>query len=146
MDTQNLRQEHAVLLRSASHLAGLAATLQTRDDALSVRAVIDGMNAGLVAHLSKEDAELYPEMMASEDHALQTMAREAFEDMGLLHGAWVAYRNQWTVDRILSETSTFNAATGALVEALATRIAMENQVLYPAVETSNVAACFATRH
>lgn len=139
MDTSVFRDEHAVLLRSASRLAGLAATLQNRGDAVSARALIEGMNTGLIDHLTKEDTQLYPEMMASQDQELQMMAREAFEDMGLLHGAWVAYRNQWTVDRILGETSTFIAATGALVEALATRIAMENDVLYPAVESATVA-------
>lgn len=145
MDTQEFRREHAVLLRSATRLAGLAATLQTRNDAVSVRSLIDGMNDSLVEHLTKEDTQLYPEMMSSEDQALQTMAREAFEDMGLLHGAWVAYRNQWSVDRILSEASTFNAATAALVKALATRIAMENDVLYPAAESSTLAVPLAAR-
>lgn len=145
MNTRILRNEHAVLLRSASRLVGLAATLLTRGDAIDVRELIDGMNATLVDHLTKEDNELYPLMMASDDHDLQEMAREAFEDMGLLHGAWLAYRNQWTVDRILLETSTFNAATSALVEALATRIAMENDTLYPAVDASNVVVPFAVR-
>lgn len=86
MDTSILRQEHAVLLRSASRLAGLAATLQNRADAVSVRALIDGMNDNLVNHLTKEDTQLYPQMMAYDAPELQTMAREAFEDMGLLHG------------------------------------------------------------
>ena len=146
MDTRGFRQEHDILLRSASRLAGLAATLQTRDDAVSVRALIDGMNTSLVDHLTKEDMELYPEMMRSEDRMLQTMAREAFEDMGLLHGAWVAYRNQWTTDRILGNVSTFNAATSALVEALATRIAMENELLYPAAESSSMRRLSTSSH
>lgn len=146
MDTGIFRQEHAVLLRSASRLAGLAATLQNRADAVSVRALIDGMNDNLVDHLTKEDTQLYPQMMASDDPELQIMAREAFEDMGLLHGAWVAYRNQWPVDRIVADASTFSAATGALVEALATRIAMENELLYPAAESSTVVMPSAVCH
>lgn len=145
MDTGVFRQEHAVLLRSASRLAGLAATLQTRADAVSVRELINGMNALLVDHLSKEDNDLYPMMMASDDWSLRNMAREAFADMGLLHGAWVAYRNQWTIDRILSDASTFGAATSALVEALATRISMENEMLYPAADAAGLAAPIAGR-
>lgn len=140
MDTHALREEHAMLLRSASRLAGLATTIKTRGDAISARAVIEGMNAGLVAHLTTEDTELYPEMMASENQALQAMAREAFADMGVIHGAWTAYRNVWTVDRILLDPTTFDAATRGLVEALAMRIAMENEVLYPAAESAHVLA------
>ena len=139
------RQEHAVLLRSASRLAGLAATLQTRADAINVRELIDGMDALLVDHLSKEDNDLYPLMMASDDYELRTLAQDAFADMGLLHGAWVAYRDQWTVDRIMVDASTFGAATAALVEALATRIAMENETLYPAADAVGLSASFVGR-
>ena len=145
MNTEVFRQEHAVLLRSASRLAGLAATPQTRADAISVRNLISGMDALLVDHLSKEDNELYPLMMSSDDCSLRTMACEAFADMGLLHGAWLAYRNWWTVDRILTDASTFSAATAALVEALATRISMENEMLYPAADAAGLSAPIAGR-
>lgn len=134
MDTQRLRREHASLLRSASQLTGLAATLKTRTDAVECRAVVDGMNTQMVSHLTVEDDQVYPALMSSPDLSLQTLAREAFAEMGVIHGGWTAYRDLWTVDRIVQDKSAFSTATAALMKALSLRIAMENEILYPALE------------
>jgi hemerythrin-like domain-containing protein len=134
MDTQRLRREHGALLRFASQLTGLAATLKTRADAVECRAVMDGINTQMVSHLTVEDDDVYPALMASPDPSLQSLAREAFAEMGVIHGGWTAYRDLWTVDRIVQDKSAFSTATAALMKALSLRIAMENEILYPALE------------
>lgn len=136
MNTERLRRDHAAILRSASQLSGLAGKVRTRDDSLDARSVIDVMDAGLVAHLAHEDIEVYPWLMGHPDAVLQRLARDAFADLGMIKGAWSSYRDTWTPDRILADTDRFATATDAIVQALAIRITMENQVLYPAVETA----------
>lgn len=123
-----------MLQRLASRLTGLAATLKTRGDAVDCRALIEGMNVHIVEHLIVEDTEVYPSLMVSEDHQMQALARDSFAEMGVILGAWKAYRQVWSVDRMLADQRQFSTSTGALMEALAMRIAMENDVLYPAVE------------
>ena len=132
MDIDGLRRDHEVLLRSASRLSGLAAAIRTRADACDVRSVIDQMDAGLMVHLAIEDVDVYPQLMRHPDAQLKVMASETFAEMGVIKGAWVSYRDLWDVDRILADTARFATATDAVVQALAMRIAMENDVLYPA--------------
>ncbi|MGV9010395.1 hemerythrin domain-containing protein [Brevundimonas sp.] len=138
MNTEKLCQDHAVILRSAGHLTGLAAQVRSRGDAVDVRSVMDRMDAGLVIHLAHEDTEIYPRLMNHPELALQALAQEAFAELGVIKGAWTSYRDTWTVDRILAGTARFASCTTAMVQALAMRIEMENDVLYPAVRKAMV--------
>ncbi len=137
MDIERLHQDHAVLLRWASRLSGLAAGLRTRGDACDVRSSIDQMDAGLSVHLTVEDTDIYPRLMQHTDPRLQALATETFADMGVMRGAWASYRDLWTVDRILADKARFATATQALMQALAMRIALENDVLYPAAQAAS---------
>jgi hypothetical protein len=138
MDTENLRQDHAVILRSAGHLAGLAAQVRSRVDATNARSVIDRMDAGLVIHLAHEDTEIYPRLMDHPNLALRSLAQSAFAELGVIKGAWTSYRDTWTVDRILADDALFATSTTAIVQALAIRIEMENDVLYPAAQKASL--------
>ena len=88
----------------------------------------------LQGHLAEEDERLYPALMAAGDEDTRRLGADASEAMGGIVGAWISYRDQWTLEAILADAGCFTAATRGLMGALALRIEMENDVLYPAME------------
>lgn len=134
MATSKLRSEHDRILRQASILAGLAGPRMTRDVATEARAAICGLDRLLVEHLQQEDGWMYPLLMASPDDEIRRVAAECVEDMGGILGAWIAYRDQWSIDAILAAPGRFAMATDGIMGALALRVERENTELYPLVD------------
>lgn len=132
--TAQLRDEHDRILRQASGLAGIAGRAMSRDLASEARAAIAGLDRLLVGHLTTEDDWMYPMLMASVDRSISDAAGACFEEMGGLLGAWLAYRDQWSAEAILSAPERFRAATRGVMGALALRIERENTELYPLVD------------
>lgn len=137
VDTRQLSQQHQQLLRLARELAGCAADLRSRGDAMTVRRVIDDIDSLLVEHLTLEDNGLYPALTAAADPALRLVAEAAVEDMGGLCGFWAWYRDHWTLTAVLADAARFQAATEDIVGALSLRIEMEETTLYPAFDALN---------
>ena len=134
MATRRLRQEHDRILLRASVLAGLARSRMTRDAAMAARAEIAGLHRLLVEHLEAEDGWMYPLLMTAADENVRRVAAECFENMGGVRGAWIAYRDQWTVEAILGAPERFALATNGVIGALALRVERENVELYPLVD------------
>ncbi|HEV7351746.1 MAG TPA: hemerythrin domain-containing protein [Brevundimonas sp.] len=132
--TAQLRDEHDRILRQASGLAGIVDRDLTRDLASEARAAIVGLDRLLVVHLTTEDDWMYPMLMASADQRVSAAAGACFQDMGGLLGAWLAYRDHWSAEAILSAPERFRAATRGVIGALALRIERENAELYPLVD------------
>ncbi len=145
--TAELRREHARILKKASLLNGLAGSRMTADVAQQSRAVILGIDQLLVDHLTKEDEGLYPTLMLAADPVVREAAQTCFEDMGGILGAWIAYRQHWTVPAIAADPQRFQAASGGVIGALAMRVERENQELYPMMDalsqTADRGACAA---
>ena len=140
MNTQALVEEHKSIMALASLLGGVASAIKSRSDSQEARALIQSIDALLRDHLAQEDEDLYPALMAAEDEETRRLGADASEAMGGIVGAWNNYRDHWTLEVILGQARRFAAATEALVGALALRIEMENEVLYPAMERLNAAA------
>lgn len=134
METQALRNEHTAVLALVSRLGGLAHGVRLRDDAEGARALILDIDGLLSDHLAREDAFLYPALAASTDPATRALAADCSSEMGGLIGAWRGYRDHWTVAAILGDARRFAAVTHDFIGALALRIEMENDVLYPAMD------------
>lgn len=134
MDTQALRLEHSSIIGLASRLGGVAGDVKTRGDAHDARALILTIDDMLQGHLAEEDAELYPALMAAPDAETRTLGISAFEEMGCVVGAWVNYRDHWTLDAILGDPRRFAGTTKGVIGALSLRIEMENDILYPAMD------------
>ena len=132
--TAQLRREHASILRQATTLAGLANSRMTREVAEQACDCIFAIDTLLVGHLAYEDERLYPLLAQSAEPAVRDLASSCCEEMGGIRGAWVDYRDQWTVDRILSEPDRFSGATSGIVGALAIRIEREDSALYPLLD------------
>lgn len=134
MATRKLRSEHDRILRQASTLAGLARTRMTRDVANDATAAISGLDILLVEHLEAEDGWMYPPLISSADEDVRRIASDCFEDMGGILGAWIAYRDQWSIEAILASPAVFARATDGVIGALALRVERENTELYPLVD------------
>ena len=140
VNMQALRAEHSSIMAMASRLGGIAGNVKTRGDAHDARTLIGSIDNLLHAHLAEEDDNLYPALMAAGDEAARRLAADAFEEMGGIVGAWVHYRDHWTLEAILDQAARFAAATGGVMGALSLRLEMENDVLYPAMERLTDAA------
>lgn len=138
--TAELRREHASILRRVSILNGLAASRMTREIAEQTCKSISAIDSLLVAHLRDEDELLYPRLIASQDSEVRRTAETWFEDMSGILGAWIAYRDHWTLDNVLANTDRFRAATTGILGALAMRIENENRELYPLLDRLSVEA------
>jgi len=141
VNTQPLVEEHNSLMVLASLLGGVACAIKTRSDAQEARVLIQSIDALLQHHLAQEDENLYPALMVAGDEETRRLGADASEAMGGIVGAWTNYRDHWTLEAILGQAGRFAAATEGLMGALALRIEMENDVLYPAMERLNAAAC-----
>ena len=134
MDTRALRLEHSSIMDLASRLGGVVGDIRTRGDAHDARQLIEQIDGLLQGHLRVEDAELYPALIGTEDSSVRELGARALEEMGGIIGAWLEYRDQWTVEAILADVRPFDVGTRGLLGALSLRIEMENDVLYPAMD------------
>ena len=134
LDIHELRRQHRLIMVRATGLRGLGDMIKTRQDAEEARAAIEGIDKMLIEHLTIEDNDLYPALLAGPDSEVAAMAADCAEEMGGIRGAWVAYRDQWTAAAIAADPARFSAATAGVIGALALRVERENAELYPAAE------------
>ncbi|MDQ3124358.1 MAG: hypothetical protein M3Q74_01980 [Pseudomonadota bacterium] len=79
MDMQALSRQHRSIIDKASLIGGCCRQIKTRADAAEARRLIMDIDLELVAHLTIEDAELYPMLMGARDAGLRLLGEEAFE-------------------------------------------------------------------
>lgn len=124
---ERLLGEHAQISASGDKLLRAAATACPT----ALRAMIVGMDNGLTAHLATEDLELYPHLLAKGDMAQREAAEIAIGDFDQLAAEWRAYVDEWTRDEIENDRELFVEASKRVLSALAARIRIENEILYP---------------
>ena len=134
LDINELRRQHSLIMVRASDLRGLADIIKTRQDATEAAAAIAAINDLLVEHLTIEDVEIFPALLACADPKVSATAAAYAEDMGGILGAWISYCDRWTPTAIFADQKRFATATAALIGALAFRIDREDAELYPAME------------
>ncbi|HWQ85321.1 hemerythrin domain-containing protein [Brevundimonas sp.] len=136
MDTEALSRQHRSIIDKASLLGGRCRQIRTREDADEARRLIAEVDLELVAHLSIEDAELFPLLMDARDEGLRLLGSEAFDDVGGLLEIWFRFRDHWTVTAMLADPRRFAMATGGVLGALSVRVEMEEDSLYPAADAA----------
>jgi hemerythrin-like domain-containing protein len=82
-------------------------------------------------HLAKEDAEVYPRLMAAADPATAYLAGQFFTDYASLTYELTSYLTRWTEDAAAAEWRLFCGATRGVLTRLRNRISDENAMLYP---------------
>lgn len=127
---EELRSEHARILDAFQEIRRLGI------GSAEARAVLLAVRAGLLAHLAKEDARLYPPLRkaSASDRALCRKVDFFARDVEEITRSASAFFD--TLDRAPQGTE-FAREFGALAAALRSRIQREESVLYPEYESRN---------
>ena len=87
----------------------------------------------LAIHLAHEDQHVYPTLKAHPNGRVANLAALFEREMGDLDQRFRDYLAQWSSNRVVSEWSAFAKETRLLLTALAQRIKLEEQELYPLI-------------
>lgn len=123
--------EHRALEAHAALLLRIVAV--PTPDAAAVAAMRWRMAQALIDHCREEDRRVYAPLIASGDPAAASVAARFREDYGALASAFANYIAAWPVARIAREWQRFGIETEAMLGELETRIACEEEHLYPHV-------------
>jgi len=129
--TETFRQQHAAIVEVVKELRSLLVPEKVLDNIPDIMGVLIGLSGKLKAHLSKEDRELYPDLLASGDAKLTEMAAAFQSEMGGLAQAFEDYMATWrSIEAIEDDPDGFIRASEAVIDALSDRINRENRELY----------------
>jgi hypothetical protein len=126
------REQHGQILRAVKEITPYLTPEGVARNSKAVRLLLSKM-AGLVnLHLAMEDEALYPALHAHSSMQVRATAKRFVEEMGGIKAAFVQYLNKWpTPTSISANPEAFIRETNGIFEALASRIAKENDELYP---------------
>lgn len=124
---ERLIDEHARITALSNAVMRGAAS----DPAASLHATIAELDAQLAAHLTTEDLEIYPHLLAKGDMAQREAAEIAMGDFDSLAADWRAYVADWTEAEIDADRELFVEASKRVLSALSARVRIENEILYP---------------
>jgi hypothetical protein len=127
-----LCEEHRQLEAEAGRLKAIA--MAAVPDAAAIAGMRWKMAQAIHNHCAREDADIYQAIFASGDAAATRAAWADRKEHGQLAKVFGTYVRDWPVARINAEWMAFRAATLAVIEKLAARIATEEGVLYPHAE------------
>lgn len=132
-EMQRLRAEHAALVTLSRILADMVRAPHSprATELVSARGLLRDT---LLRHLKCEDWVLYPRLKASGDPELARITREFELEMGDLAADFMAYDDEWTVERALAAWPGFCRETAIMLDILAMRIEREERDLYPLAE------------
>ncbi len=117
-----LKKEHTTL---ATVLTGaMEAGLQSPE----CKKKLTSAKAMLLAHLAKEDKELYPKLMGNPE--LSVMARASAKEMEGISKVVLAYFDKFLSPTANANSADFTVETGKLIGALQMRIKKEETSLY----------------
>ncbi len=129
--TETFRQQHAAIVDVVTELRSLLDPEKVLDNIPDIMGALIGLSGKLKAHLSKEDNELYPDLLASGDPKMTEMAEAFQSEMGGLSQAFEDYMATWrSIEAIEDDPDGFIRASEAVIDALRDRINRENRELY----------------
>jgi len=133
--SDRFRKQHEELLDLANKLAAELDATRLAKDGSAARSALSKLAGKLTLHLGAEDQYLYPELMASNDANTKQVAKQFVDEMGGIASAFVAYNEKWRTSSIIQASpENFIDETKAIYGALAKRIDMENNKLYPLMD------------
>ena len=133
--TKTFREQHDELLKVAMEIASLLDVDELKKDANKVRTLLSRLLGILSIHLSMEDKSLYPRLLAHSDPSIKAMTQRFIDEMGGIAKVLEDYKSKWmTVAKIQANPVDFVNETHGIIDALAMRIAKENDELYAALD------------
>ena len=137
INTQILRQQHDAALLMADRLIDLVENFDLRTTAIPILLQLNRLLGILRVHLTHEDVELYPRLMASDDPNVARTAAAFVAEMGGLALDLECFARHWSCSAsIASNIDEFREGVHELVLALVVRIERENRYLYPLAESN----------
>jgi hypothetical protein len=100
-------------------------------DPIEIHRTFAQLSAELIAHLAKEDSNIYPRLIAGADIASSEAARAVIEEFKDLAADWTALIGWASLEAIRNEPERFANWSHDLVERLRGRVRRENELLYP---------------
>ncbi|MBN8525076.1 MAG: hemerythrin domain-containing protein [Planctomycetes bacterium] len=132
MLTASLRQQHAELSRL---LGDIGAAAKNGQPGTELRRLLIELSGKLTVHLAAEDRLVYPQLQASPDMAVASMARRFADEMGGLGAAFKSFTHRYATGiAIDADRAGFNASYAAIVAAISARVKAEETELYPAAD------------
>lgn len=132
MDIKELLKQHADILDQMGTLRALLDLPNSGPLAVDMGRRLDVLAATVALHLSIEDRDFYPALLASTAEKCRETAERFFVEMGHLRRAFLNYREKWKSDRdIRSRFRAFVEETQPIFSLLETRIQRENKELFP---------------
>lgn len=123
------------LIGEHAEITALARTLnraiEAGEDAATKHAALIALAGDLADHLAREDDEIYPQLMMSADEGTASAAREAVRKFETLAAEWAAYVARWPRNAIDADAQGFAGDSAEILERLAARVKVENDLLYP---------------
>lgn len=133
--TNILRAQHIEIQGDINHLRVLLSDPEVVEHAEVIKAAISRLEHRLTVHLVQEDTLFYPKLVNHPGDGVQKIAYQVIKELGDLGEAFEEFIKRWrTSSAIADQPEEFLVAIAKLLEALETRLKMENEVLFPLVE------------
>jgi iron-sulfur cluster repair protein YtfE (RIC family) len=100
-------------------------------DTVAIHRDFARLSAELIAHLAKEDSNIYPQLIAGNDIASSEAALAVIEEFKDLAADWTVLIGWASLEAIRNEPGRFATWSQKLVERLRGRVRRENELLYP---------------
>lgn len=136
---ENLDRQHVTILAEVNFIETEAKKDSSQINAAEAALHISRLSGLLKMHLLEEDKYFYPELLASEDHKVQSLAKLYIDEMGDLANAYTEYKSNYNVaSKINKNLDSFVNDTKKIVAALEKRISNEDKELYRLVREINL--------
>lgn len=125
--TDTLREQH----RTVEHLASLLTTALHHDDRPAIRAALDAFRDALVAHLTLEDQQLYPQLLSAVEPRSEParIARTFAANMQRVSAGLLDFLERHTGDAF--DLFALRREWREALSVLTGRIQSEERLLYP---------------
>jgi iron-sulfur cluster repair protein YtfE (RIC family) len=129
------RQAHQELRQLINAMSATLVVSELQRDASNARAMLSMLGGKLTVHLAMEDEALYPRLVNHANIEIRTRAERFKKEMGGILGAFKQYMTRWPdAESIQANGADFKAETEQIFSALRTRIAAEDDELFPRLD------------
>ncbi|VAV84503.1 hypothetical protein MNBD_DELTA01-1131 [hydrothermal vent metagenome] len=126
-----LKQHHVDIKKIAEDMNGHLDEEALSKNATEVRTLMTSIGGKLLVHLSGENSNVYPPLLASEDANVKAVAKKFQDEIESVKAAVSAYTANWpTAASIEGKPAEFIAETKKVFAMLTDRMAREDKELY----------------
>lgn len=132
--SDRFQKQHASLLAQAMEIGAMFGPDGSIADPAACRRALASFAGKLRIHAAMENGALYPRLLAHGDPEIVTLAKGLLDECGAIYDELDVYLARWDASAIAADTRTFARETRRVFRRLGTRMARENDELYPLVD------------